>query len=332
VLVQRWIDVHAHYSPRVPPEFHDTVVETMRAANWRVDEAPNWDENRTLSYMDRTGIQMQMLSNIPKWLDGIRASNDFGADLVRRHPSRFGLLAGLPTDDAESALAEIGRAGVELDADGFAVTCNYNGALLSDPTLDPVWAELDARSAVVFAHPDAYTPGSMGRPSALIDVAFETTRTFVDMIYAGVFRRYPNITFIVAHCGAALPVLSGRLALLGLEGWVPNPNRITPSELYVWLRRLYFDTAATCPTSLAAALAMTTPDKLVYGSDCGVACTSEATMDRNLQAVLDYPGLSAEEVNAVGNNALTLFPMAAARVNTTGDPPGSGERCTAAPV
>jgi predicted TIM-barrel fold metal-dependent hydrolase len=233
---------------------------------------------------------------------------------VRRHPDRFGLLAALPTDHPEAALAEIARADDDLGADGYAVTCNYNGVLLSDPTLDPVWAELDRQRAVVFAHPDAYTPGAQGRPSALIEVAFETTRTFTDMLYAGLFRRFPNVTFVVAHCGAALPALSGRITLLGMESWVPNPNGLTATELAAALGRLYLDTAATCPSSLAAALAMTTPDQLVYGSDCGVPCTSEATMDRNLAALLNFPGLTDSQKAGIGARALRLFPSAAARL------------------
>jgi 6-methylsalicylate decarboxylase len=312
--VNRWVDVHAHFSPPLPDEAHDAVVQSMRAACWNIAEAPSWDVARTLSYMDRTGIQMQMLSNIPKWLGGLRTSNDFGADLIRRYPDRFGLLAALPTDDPEAALAEIARADDELGADGYAVTCNYNGVLLSDRALDPVWAELDRRRAVVFAHPDAYTPGAQGRPSALIEVAFETTRTFTDMLYAGLFRRFPDVTFVVAHCGAALPALSGRLTLLGLESWVPNPNGLTAIELTAALNRLYLDTAATCSSSLAAALAMTTPDQLVYGSDCGVPCTSEATMDRNLEALLNFPDLTDGQKKAIGARALQLFPAAAARV------------------
>jgi 6-methylsalicylate decarboxylase len=314
MLVDKWIDIHAHFSPPVPEDARATVVDVMRQACWCIDEAPVWSLDVTLAYMDRTGIQMQMLSNIPKWLEGLRASNDFGADLVRRHPDRFGLLAALPTDHPEAALAEIARADDELGADGYAVTCNYNGVLLSDPTLDPVWAELDRRRAVVFAHPDAYTPGAQGRPSALIEVAFETTRTFTDMLYAGLFRRFPNVRFVVAHCGAALPALSGRITLLGLESWVPNPNGLTATELAAALSRLYLDTAATCPTSLAAALAMTTPDQLVYGSDCGVPCTSEATMDRNLEALLNFPDLTDNQKMAIGSRALRLFPSAAARV------------------
>jgi predicted TIM-barrel fold metal-dependent hydrolase len=314
MLVDKWIDIHAHFSPPVPEDARATVVDVMRQACWCIDEAPVWSLDATLAYMDRTGIQMQMLSNIPKWLEGLRASNDFGADLVRRHPDRFGLLAALPTDHPEAALVEIARADDELGADGYAVTCNYNGVYLSDPTLDPVWAELDRRRAIVFAHPDAYTPGAHGRPSALIEVAFETTRTFTDMLYAGLFRRFPNVTFVVAHCGAALPALSGRITLLGLESWVPNPSGLTATELAAALSRLYLDTAATCPTSLAAALAMTTPDQLVYGSDCGVPCTSEATMDRNLEALLNFPDLTDNQKMAIGSRALRLFPCAAARV------------------
>jgi predicted TIM-barrel fold metal-dependent hydrolase len=326
MLVDGWIDVHAHFAPPRPSNVDDeTVVELMRAACWCVDEAPEWNAETTLAYMDRTGIQMQMLSNIPKDLEQLRQSNDFGASLVVEHPDRFGLLAGLPTDDPGAALAEIGRASGELRADGFAVTCSYNNVGLGDERLEPVWAELGRRRAVVFAHPDAYRLGEQGRPAALLDVAFETTRTFVDMLYAGVFRRHPDIRFVVAHCGAALPALSGRLQLLGLEGWVPNPQKITPSELRTHLRRLHLDTAATSPTALAAALSMTAPEQLVYGSDCGVACTTDATMDTNLEALLSYPHLTAGQLTGVGRRGFELFPDAAARAADTNRRPQAGE-------
>ena len=183
----------------------------------------------------------------------------------------------------------------------------------SDQSLEPLWAELDRPKSVVLAIPDAYTPGAQGRPSRSSKWR-SRQRASSRTCCTRLFRRFPSITFVVAHCGAALPALSGRLALLGLEGWVPNPNKLTPNELSVALRRLYLDTAATCPSSLAAALAMTTPAQLVYGSDCGVPCTSEATMDRNLMALLNFDGLTNDEKTAVGTNALGLFPAAAARL------------------
>jgi predicted TIM-barrel fold metal-dependent hydrolase len=312
-LVDRWIDVHAHFYPPESEEAQRVRLAAMREGCWQMTEAPVWDVAPILEYMDRTGIQMQVLSNIPKTVEALRDSNDFGASLVGAHPARFGLFAALPTDDPGAALAEIARSD-DLDADGYAVTCRYNDVYLSDSRLDPVWAELDRRGAVVFAHPDAYQPGSMGRPSAVMEVAFETARTFADMLYAGVFRRYPNIRFIVAHCGGALPALSGRLQLLGLESWVPNPVNLTHDELRAQLRRLHLDTAATMPTALGAALQMTTPERLVYGSDCGVPCSTNATMDANLAALLAFTGLAPEQIQAIGRNALTLLPAACARV------------------
>ncbi len=313
-MVNRWIDVHAHFYPPETAEQSQARWQAMKEGCWLTPAPPRWDPQSTLAYMDRTGIAMQMLSNIPKKLEALRDSNDYAASLVREHPSRFGQLAALPTDDPSAALAEIDRATRDFAADGFAVTCRYNDVYLSDPRLDPVWAELDRRHAVVFAHPDAYAPGVMGRPSALMEVAFETARTFADMLYQGVLRRFPNIRFVVAHCGGALPALSGRLLLLGNEQWVPNPQAITPTEMKAHLRALFLDTAATCPTTLGAALAMTSYEQLVYGSDCGVPCTTDATMNANLAALMSYSGLSPEQVKHIGRNALNLFPAAAGRM------------------
>ena len=254
------------------------------------------------------------MSNLPKQLGALKDSNEYAASLLRRYPSRFGLLAALPTDNPGAALAEIDRVTYELHADGFAVTCNYNGTYLGNPILVPVWTELDRRHTVVFVHPDAYAPASMGRPSPLIEVAFETTRTVGDMLYAGLFRQFPNITFILAHSGGALPVLSGRLQLLGTEPWVPNPNNITQEEIKHQLAKLYLDTAATAPTGMAPALHMVPPDHLVYGADCGVPCSTESTMEANKKAVLEYEGLSRSQRDAIGRNVLSLFPAAAARL------------------
>jgi predicted TIM-barrel fold metal-dependent hydrolase len=311
-LVDSWIDVHAHFHPPASQAESEAMLHSLHEACWCVDKVREWDVDDVLAYMDRTGIQMQMLSYIPKKLEALRAANSYGASIVKKHPSRFGLLMALPSDDPDVALAEIIRSD-ELEADGFAMTCRYNEVYLSDARLDPVWAELDRRGAAVFVHPDGYAPGK-GRPAAVMEVAAETALTFTDMLYAAVFRRFPNIRFVVAHCGGALPALSGRLLLLGLENWVPNSEKLTHAEMKAHLRRLFLDTAGTMPTGLAPALEMTTPDHIVYGSDCGVPCSTDATMDMNLEALLAFRGLSSEEIEAIGHNALRLFPRAAERI------------------
>lgn len=310
-----WIDVHAHFTPPMTAAESDARWDAMQKNDWVGPKPPDWSVEGTLEVMNRLNIRMQMLSNIPFSLDKLKKSNEFGASIVERYPSRFGLLAALPTDNPDAALAEIERAATELRADGFAMTCCYNGVYLSDPSLEPVWAELNTRKAVVFIHPNAYGPGMFGRASALLEVAFETTRTVADMLYTGIFRRYPDFKLIVAHCGAALPALSGRLTLLGTQPWIRNPSMLTESEMRNQLARLYVDTAMTGSIhTIAPAVAMTGLDHIVYGSDCGVPCTCFETMEGNMRALRLSPGLDAGQVAQIGRNALKLFPAASRRI------------------
>ncbi|EXJ76966.1 hypothetical protein A1O3_10123 [Capronia epimyces CBS 606.96] len=282
-----------------------------------IPEPGAWSVEATLRYLDKAGVAMQLLSNIPQSLPALKASNDYGASLVGRYPSRFGLLAALPTDDAAAALAEIQRATAELAPDGFAVTCCYNDVYLDHPALDVVWEELNRLEACVFIHPNAYAAPKLGRPAPLVEVAFETCRTVVSMLYTRHFQRFPNVKFIVSHCGGSLPVLASRLELLGAEAWVPNPRGIASDDIKTQLSTLYLDTAATCPSGLGPAIKMTCPSHIVYGTDCGVPCSTDRTMDANKRAILQYDGLSPDEIQAIGTNVLALFPTVAARVSAS---------------
>lgn len=156
-----WIDIHAHFSLPISESENLSQWHALQAACFLAPSPDQllWDPQATIDYMDRAGIAMQMLSNIPITLSALKASNDYAAGLVAKYPTRFGFLAALPTDDPEACLAEISRCmdgeGINgVRADGFAVTAAYKGhALFSSPSLDNVWAELDRRKAGVFCHP-----------------------------------------------------------------------------------------------------------------------------------------------------------------------------------
>lgn len=169
-LVNGWVDVHAHFSPPSTEEERQKKYDSARNEKFMLSEPFHWTPGKTLEYMDRTGIAMQFLSNIPKDHATLRRSNEYAASLVTKYPKRFGLFMALPTDDADACLDEIKRSD-ELRADGFAVTCHYNGVYLGDKKLERVWEELNRRSAVVHAHPDAWAPASLGRPAPVIEVA-----------------------------------------------------------------------------------------------------------------------------------------------------------------
>jgi 6-methylsalicylate decarboxylase len=314
VNINGWVDVHSHFSPPTTPETRQAQWEGMRAACFLAPQPYHWTPESTLDYMDRHGIAMDMLSNIPQDLAALKASNDYGAQLVAEHPARFGLLAALPTDDQDACLAEIERGTRETHPDGYAVAALRKGVYLSDERLEPVWDELDRRHAVIFVHPSTDAPPQLGLPIPLIEVAFETARAMAGLLYAGVLRRYPNVKIILAHCGGALPALSGRLRLLGESAWVPNPQHITRDEITQQLSRFYLDTAASgTDANLAAALAMVPRDHLVYGADSGVPCSTEASLDANLECLLNSGVLRGDEADQLGHRAFDLFPDAAKR-------------------
>ena len=307
------IDVHAHFSPPTSAEARQAIWELSRRERFLAPAPYKWSLEDTLAVMDESGTAMQLLSTVPTELDKLRACNDYGAEIVAAHPTRFGLLAALPTDDPDAAVAEIRRA---HGADGWAVTAVYNGTSLDASALDPMWDDLNRRHAVVFVHPNAYSPAVSDMPSPLLEVAFETGRTIVAMLYAGVFQRFPDIIFLIAHAGGTFPVLAGRLSLLGTQPWVPNPRGLSRKDIAATLRRLWVDTAASAShQQLAAAAETVGEDHIVYGSDWGVPCTNAESLTRNIHALKHNRALPQTTRTAIRDRARILFPDAAQRAS-----------------
>ncbi|KAK5052110.1 hypothetical protein LTR84_002914 [Exophiala bonariae] len=312
-----YLDVHCHFFPGISNDLALQLVQQLRAAHFLVEDASQlqWSPECILEYNDHAGVAMALLSYVASSHEKLREGNDYAHKIVQRYPTRFGHLLALPTDDTEACLREIehGDNYDEPRPDGYAVNTQYCGVPLSDDRLAPVFERLNARGAILHVHPNAYLPGEYGKPSALIDVAFDTCRVATDMLYKGVFRRYRNIKFIFAHCGGALPVLSGRLSLLGAEPWVPNPEKLAKHDIESQLSNLYVDTAATAKTGLRPAAKMVGWDHCIYGADCGVPCSSWKTMDENLEDVAAVEAEAHVKQWTVRDNSWKLFPAAAKR-------------------
>lgn len=317
-MAESWIDAHGHFAAP-GPALPRGGPGTEAGGAWV------FAAETSLAYMDRTGVAAQLISNCSPVTktEAIIASNTYGATLVRAHPKRFGLMAMLPLGDPVRAVAEIGRASEELGAEGFAALSNFDGVYLGDPRFEPVWAELDRLGATLFIHPTTRGYGDLahGRTGALIEAPFDTARTVVDMLYAGVFRRYPRFNLLLAHGGGALPSLAGRIANFGdgARGWVANPHRITAEEMRSAFARFYYDTAlAGTAHSLDPILDVTTPEHVVYGADFGAPCTDRELCDLNLAATRDYDRLAPAQRQALFTNVLALFPKFSERI---GAPP-----------
>jgi len=85
---------------------------------------------------------------------------------------------------------------------------------LNHVSREPIWARLNALRAPVLEHPmhPANTDG-LDEYEVPIRVGFmyETAPALTRMIYGGVFERYPDFPYVVAHTGVALLMLMERL-------------------------------------------------------------------------------------------------------------------------
>jgi predicted TIM-barrel fold metal-dependent hydrolase len=304
-------DVHAHY---MPP---GAVGRGALAQNFLASPMPTWSPEFALDFMDRHDIATQMLSvPTPLSKDESHSTNQYGATLVKQHPTRFGLLVSLPMDDVEAALSELAFAFDQLGADGVVMVTNYGGNSLGNARFEPVFAELDRRSATVFLHPTipaGYECVACGRPGPVIEFTFDTCRTVADMLYAGVLNRHDNIKFILSHAGGPLPTLAPRLATIGTLHWVPHPPELTQEAVRKQLGRLYFDTAIAGTTaSIGPVLELTAPDHIVFGTDFPPA--SEPVIDQNIAALEALTCMNEAQKSAINQNGRRLFRRFAAEL------------------
>ncbi|MER5507517.1 amidohydrolase family protein [Streptomyces sp. NPDC002766] len=305
------IDVHQHLIPPAYREVMDRHGAT--AAGW---PTPAWGAAGALEMMDRRSIATGVLSiSSPGTHFGddaearavARMVNEYAAELAKDRPDRFGFFASLPLPDVDGALAEAVHALDDLHADGVVLLSNVRGRYLGDKEYEPLWAELDAREAVVFIHPDAPPlPMLEGMPGPLLDFPFDTTRTAVHMTLNGVMSRYTRMKVILSHAGGFLPYAAWRFT----GGAQFNPGT-TALGILADLQRFYFDTAlSSTPAALPSLLAFAAPGHILYGSDFPFA-PQESGLP--LDSMLDgYEGFQPGRLDAINRgSAEVLFPRLA---------------------
>ncbi len=278
------IDGHAHIYPesywRALSKIAERVtfpIDVQRILYFFPKESVLVQAEETLGLMENLGIGGMVLSlSLPNVympdsamsLDLAQMANDAYADIQRRFPGKFYVLASIPLHFPELAIRELDRAIEKLKMNGIVLGSNIAGKPLSSREFFPFYERVNALELPIFIHP-------MSPPHAdqkdefflipLVDYISESTRAVVGMIFAGVFEQFRNVTLVLPHLGGAIPYIKGRIDG-GYQNHLPCQKNISkpPSEYF---KEFYFDTVSLDVQALRYALETVGPEHLVFGTD-----------------------------------------------------------------
>jgi aminocarboxymuconate-semialdehyde decarboxylase len=329
VASQRTFDVHTHHYTAA---YFDAVREsggdyafakdgtgrdiiTLRGARFFGVTPAMTDVSARLAAMDAAGIDVAVLSlstpNVfflpaSRQPDLARRMNDAYAAAVADRPDRLKAFASIPMDEPDAALAELHRALGELRMNGVILLSNIGGRALTDPRYRPFFAEADRMRLCVFLHPMIPAAGQESLREfvlgPIVAFPFDTTLAVARMCYAGMFREFPNIRWIVAHAGGAVPWLMERIDS-GYRDFAENREHIDelPSR---YLARLYYDTVTFSPHNLAMLRDQFGSDHLLMGSDFPHLL---GAIDRAVPSIRSLRIPEAEKDRILGGTALSIL-------------------------
>lgn len=281
----RTIGLEEHF---VTPE-----LNAYGAATADIAQPQAWDNatrrlldlfDERIALMDETGLDVQVLSlNSP----GLQAEpdadvatraatdvNDFLADVVAKHPTRFAGFAALALQDPVRAAAELERGVTQLGFKGALVNAHTHGTYLDDPTIRVVWEKAAELDVPIYLHPangvdlaHTYT----GHPELVGPMwswGHDTSTHAMRLIFGKVFDDIPEAKLLLGHMGEGLPFMLWRLD----SRWGFHNHRGIELDLEVpsaYLKRnLYITTSGVCDgPPLKAAIEALGVDHVLLGTD-----------------------------------------------------------------
>ena len=280
ILRNKKIDFHAH---AILPSYVEGLKKLGIDA--QAEEGfplPKWSVDAHLKFMDDAGIDFTVLSmatpHIYNGADKEKISREVAreinlefASICRHYPEKFGFVATLPIPSVEGSIEEIKFAFEELGALGVKVASNSDGVYLGDEILNPIFAELNRRKALIILHP---SPAKKlpregvvtGKVMAMYEYPADTTRAVLNLISNGTLEKFPDIKFVVPHCGSFLPYMKQRAG--AMFQMLAAMNIMPAVDVAAGLKNLYFDLAGDpMPEQMDMLLKISDVDHLIYGSD-----------------------------------------------------------------
>lgn len=304
------VDVHAHAVPsEVLPVLqaaapHCAPVLCRSGERWELRypgghvlgglAAAMFDPEPRLAWMDQQGVDVQVLSLPPSQFfyetsataaaELAALQNDALLRTAAQVPGRFRVLASLPLQSAELAIAEIDRLAKEGMVAGVHIGTHVAGLDLDAPDLAPVWSALAAADLPAVVHPHAPAGGPRLKRYYLVNLIGNPTETMLAaaaLLFGGVLENHPALRVCLVHGGGFLPFQIGRFD----RGWSVRSDlrqslSVPPSSM---VRRMFYDSVVHDAGALRYLIDCVGADRVCLGSDypfdMGAAAPVQAVRD-----------------------------------------------------
>jgi aminocarboxymuconate-semialdehyde decarboxylase len=288
------IDIHAHYYPesyirlieKYGSEF-GAVVDTSNPSKPVIKSPPTVSllEDRFIHMeariedMDKIGVDVHAISmTMPMiiWAGAklqqqlVEAHNDAAFEAYQKYPDRLCVLATLPFDNIDLAIAELDRIAKMPGLKGiYSETRISKNKEIDDESLYPLWERLEDMGLPLFLHPvhvveparlsKYFMVNTIGNP---VDTGIAASR----LIFSGILDRYPNLEVVLPHAGGVYPILFGRMT----RAWERSKGGLDANKgrgADGYLKRFYYDNISHSNEVMEYLVKLVGADRIMLGSD-----------------------------------------------------------------
>ncbi len=255
----------------------------LRGTDFEGRNYPDWYVlgGHRLEAMDGRGIDYAALSINNYWWYAadqrlaeriVQVHDETLAAWVNDHPDRFVALTSVALQYPELAAEQLEYAVNELGARGASVGGTVLGESNAIPKYDVFWAKAEELGVPIFMHPtdSVQILREEGLPAIanqgnIIGNPLETTVFLSNLIFEGVFDRFPALKVCGAHGGGYLPSYFGRTEVACIRANANCQNQRRPSA---YLRdNILADSMVFSTEALRHLVAEMGASQVVYGSD-----------------------------------------------------------------
>jgi predicted TIM-barrel fold metal-dependent hydrolase len=325
------VDVHHHYMPavlfdRLAAQAGGKRIVTKEISLTLHPSRKNLEAH--IQTMDDAGVTVSILTDQVQVMgaDVAKALNDGVAAVQQEHPTRFRSAIHLPIHEPDAAKRELERGIDELGLRAVALLACHLDIQLDNPVMLPLYEIIQKNNLPIIIHPQSKPTGSETTYNLdrCVFRPLETTQAIVRVINA-VLPRFPELRFIMPHLGGGTSSLKGRMMAFfetedadipaDMRGYLKTQSEQKKFGLIErfekLFQRLYFDTAGTGAwlPAMTAAFNITTPDRVMFGSDYPLECKTAANLTESLEMIRQAHCSAADKTAMLGKTAAGLFSL-----------------------